>query len=186
MFPWQIFKYPFGRFFCWTILLTSFHLFGCYIFAIIIAYIRYPLALGKEGIVYKDKDTMLTDLFQNTQELTDIWLKHSNWVDICLILLFVVTIICAFYFPVFYALKRTLFYPYNYIRITVSFDKISIKHALFMCLGLVLSSVLFDIIVPQPLLLLGTLYELISMYMLLNIYVSKVSKIEWISENSTV
>ena len=189
MFSWKILKYPFGRFACLTYGCCSVISF-CWI---LVFSARIPLGLDSARVAGKNRINILIDLLQNEPELFDRYIKHGNWFDMLLVVLMLISFALCIYFSYRYALRRTLFYPYNFIQITVPFNKINITHVLFICLGSILSITIFDILVPRPSLglafphfLLRTLYDLVIMYMLLNIYLSKVSKIEWISENSTV
>ncbi len=196
MFTWKIFKYPFGRFCCWHIFLFS---GATGIASLLISAVNwhYTKTLKDAGIALKSADK-LSNLLSNSEYIAE----HFTAFDTTLVLLAISILIIGFYYSIILATKRMLFYPYNYIGLIVSFNKIPLKHIVFILLGFFLSDY-FPIFLketingylPQTLVNNDTSFaffkeclliflSLISMYFVLQFYLGKNANIEWL-QNTT-
>jgi len=191
MFPWKNFKYIFGRFSCW-------HFFISYITTRLIKVVMYIVSLHyvktlkNAGIAVKQADN-IDKLLSNTEYMT----KYFTVFDMTLTLLALVIVIVGFYYSVVFSMKRTLFYPYNFIKLTIPFDKkIPWRHLTFIMIGVVLADYLLPLIIDAinkhlfigliknefvSTFLKGCIYitsNLISIYFVLQLYLDKNANIE--------
>ncbi len=190
MYSWKIFKYPFGRFFCWIIVSSAgLVILEGVLFCILCTSFYYkptPAGINLPGNIGDFINLLIT----HPEYITKHYLDHCTWSDDILLLLIIIVFLYGIYFSHHYAMRRALFYQYKYIRVTVPFDKISIKHVLFIILGYILFySIPSSIFYPEPKPGLEFLYSLLDLtfnmtvlYVLLNLYMTRVSKIEWLSE----
>lgn len=195
MYSWKIFKYPFGRFACWlTILETCVSVIRNIAKFTWYSYLYYRTTLGATSNT-KNLFDFETWLSKYPEFISKHLIEHFTWVDAIFSLLIASFMDFIVVISYYYALRRTLFYPYKYIKITVPFDKVSAKHTLFIMLGIVLlSDVLILTLLPKPQLgqIISELlyypfviiWTLIVVYGMLNIYMNKVAKIDLLYEKN--
>ena len=113
MFPWEQFKYIFGRFCCWHIFLFG-GTIGIANSLISIVDLHCTKTLKDAGVALKNTDG-LNNLLSNSEYIT----KYFTAFDTTLVLLAIVILVIGIYYSLVLAIQRMLFYPYNYIKLTI-------------------------------------------------------------------
>ncbi len=141
MFPWKNFKYIFGRFFCWHFFIL-FVANGIARALLHIVNLHYERTLKNAGIATKQADNF-NKLLSNTEYINE----YFTIFDVMLTLLALAIGIIGFYYSIVFAMKRTLFCPYNFIKLNIPFDKkIPWSHLTFIAIGVVLADYILPLI----------------------------------------